>query len=140
MGMNIDNCAKCGKIYVKNLKDMCPACLKEIELQYERCLQYLKENKACKIEELSDATEVSVKQIAKFIREGRISIKNSPNMDYPCDICGTAIRENKICEPCRLRLANDASNVEHSDKLKQEQLQHDNTIAYRISDRLKDRL
>jgi len=105
--MNLDNCPRCGRLYLKNVMDMCQACVKELEHQYETCVKYLRENKGSTIQELSDATEISIKEITRFIREGRISIANAPNMMYPCEICGTLIRDGHMCENCRGRLRKD---------------------------------
>ncbi|AWB46240.1 flagellar protein [Paenibacillus sp. CAA11] len=102
--MNLDNCPRCGKLYAKNFKELCGNCIKDIELEYEKCKKYLRDQKGATIVELSEATEVSVKQITKFIKEGRISIANNPNMMYPCEVCGVLIREGTMCDGCRTRL------------------------------------
>lgn len=109
MGMNLGNCPRCGRLFAKNFKEICPACVKDIEREYELCLEYLRAEKTATIQEVSDATEVSIKQITKFIREGRISIANNPNMMYPCEVCGVLIREGTMCDSCRSRLARDLS-------------------------------
>lgn len=118
MAMNISNCPRCGKIFAKGMRDLCPACIKEVDAEYERCVKFLRENKGATIKELSDAVDVTVKQITKFIREGRISLYNAPNLSYPCEICGVLIREGGMCDACRTRLANDVN------KAKELTLQH----------------
>lgn len=102
--MNLDNCPRCGRLFAKNFRDVCPNCLREIDKEYELCANYLREFKGAIITDVSEATGVSIKQITKFIREGRISIVNAPNMSYPCESCGTLIREHHICDLCRTRL------------------------------------
>jgi flagellar operon protein (TIGR03826 family) len=139
MSLNVGNCPRCGKLYAKNPKDLCPACVKEIELQYETCSKYLRENKGSTIQQLSDATETPVKQIVKFIREGRIAINNMPNISYPCEVCGTEIRESNICESCRSRLAKDVSNIEEDRKRAEGQRKEGGNVTFNIKDRLNDR-
>lgn len=109
MGINLGNCPRCGKLFAKNFRDICPACIKDIEHEYELCLEYLRAEKTATIQEVSEATGVSIRQITKFIREGRISIANNPNMMYPCEVCGVLIREGNMCDSCRSRLARDLS-------------------------------
>ncbi|WP_340005400.1 TIGR03826 family flagellar region protein [Paenibacillus sp. FSL K6-0276] len=109
--MNLDNCPRCGRLFVKNLMGLCQPCIKELEHEYEICVDYLRENKGTNIQELSDATEISIKEITRFIREGRISIANAPNMMYPCEVCGTLIRDGHMCESCRSRLRKDLTNA-----------------------------
>ncbi|MNI34167.1 hypothetical protein D3C73_881500 [compost metagenome] len=109
--MNVDNCPRCGRLYVKNIMDLCQPCIKELEHQYEICVEYLRKNKGTNIQELSDATEISIKEITRFIREGRISIANAPNMMLPCEVCGTLIRDGHMCDNCRTRLTKDLSSA-----------------------------
>lgn len=109
--MNLDNCPRCGRLFVKNLMGLCQSCIKELEHEYEICVNYLRENKGTNIQELSDATGISIKEITRFIREGRISIANAPNMMYPCEVCGTLIRDGHMCDSCRSRLRKDLTNA-----------------------------
>lgn len=137
--LNVDNCPRCGKLYVKNPRGMCPACMKEIDQQCEECIQYLREHRNCTIQELSDATGVSIKQITLFIKEGRISIAEAPQMMYACEVCGAPIREHKMCEACRARLIKGIREVEEDERRKHE-TNSNNRMSYNIKDRLKDRL
>ncbi|TVY09330.1 flagellar protein [Paenibacillus cremeus] len=139
MSINVANCDRCGKVYLKNIHGICTNCIKDIELQYEKCLKFLREARSCSIQELSDATEVSVKQITKFIREGRISIRNNPNMAYACEACGASIRENILCEPCRSKLSKEAGYLNEIEMRKQERLDKENQVSFKIIDRLQDR-
>ncbi len=109
--MNLDNCPRCGRLYVKNIMDLCQPCIKELEHEYETCVNYLREFRGTTIQELSDATEISIKEITRFIREGRISIANAPNMMYPCEVCGTLIRDGHMCDNCRNRLRKDLTSL-----------------------------
>lgn len=103
----MNNCPRCGKLFIMNVRGICQNCIKEIELEYECCVKHIRENKGTHLHELSEATGVSVKQITAFIREGRISIANAPNMTYPCEVCGISIREGHMCDSCRTRLTKD---------------------------------
>lgn len=139
MGMNVANCPRCGKIFVKGFAEVCPNCLKDLEQQYDKCLKYLRANKGTNINDLSEATDVSVKQITKFIREGRISIVHAPNMAYPCEVCGTLIRENTLCEPCRMKLVKDVRNTAEDERRNEELKRQEGKISFKIHERLKDR-
>ncbi|MFC4811621.1 flagellar protein [Paenibacillus sp. GCM10023250] len=102
--MNLDNCPRCGKLFAKFIQDVCQTCVKEIDEEYARCADYLRKNREVNIQELSEAVSVSVKQITKFIREGRISLQDAPNLAFDCEMCGKPIRAGKVCEECRMRL------------------------------------
>lgn len=120
--MNVDYCPRCGKLYAKNVLGMCHACYKELDKMYEACVEYLRKHRGCDIQQLSAETGVSVKQIIKFIREGRISIMTNPNMTIPCEVCGKDIREGTICESCRSKLNKDIQRM-HGEERHREEMQ-----------------
>lgn len=109
--MEIANCSRCGKVFARAFRDICQNCNAEIEKEYATCAEYLRENRGSTITELSDATGVTVKQITKFVKEGRISMIDAPNMTYPCESCGLPIREGNICGNCRDRLKADFNSA-----------------------------
>ncbi|MEW4372164.1 TIGR03826 family flagellar region protein [Paenibacillus kandeliae] len=135
--MNLGNCPQCGKLYVLNLRGMCSDCIKKIERQYEDCNHYLRQNRGATITELSEATEVPIKQITQFIREGRISIANAPNMGYACEVCGTVIREGNMCDSCRSRLTKDIRHAYQEPEQQKEEHGTKNQGAYRIVDKFR---
>ncbi|AIQ76852.1 MULTISPECIES: TIGR03826 family flagellar region protein [Paenibacillus] len=135
--MNLDNCPRCGRLFVKNLMGLCQACIKELEHEYEICVNYLRENKGTNIQELSDATGISIKEITRFIREGRISIANAPNMMYPCEVCGTLIRDGHMCDSCRSRLRKDLTNAVKENSA-EDTTKKTSDGAYRAIDKLRD--
>jgi flagellar operon protein (TIGR03826 family) len=112
MSLNVDNCPRCGAIYMKNYRNLCNNCVKAIDQELMSCTKYLRDNRRCTMEELSEATGVSTKQIMAFIREGRISVAEAPNLTYPCDLCGSPIRKSNLCDSCRTRIAKDIRNAQ----------------------------
>lgn len=135
MSLNVDNCSRCGRVFVRGVKDICPSCVKEIEMMYDKCLQYLRENRGATITDVSEATEVSIKQITAFIREGRISLMNAPNLSYPCDVCGVLIRAGNICDNCRQRLVKDVNRLNKDEEWKkQEALRMKQSMTYKTKD------
>jgi hypothetical protein len=105
MNLLVDNCPICGNIYHKNPKNMCVNCVKKIDLEYDKCLKYLRENKQSNITDLNEATEVSIKLIRQFILEGRISTEKFKSLRLKCEICGVQVKNVKMCEQCRHRLS-----------------------------------
>jgi flagellar operon protein (TIGR03826 family) len=136
VSLNISNCPKCGKVFARGMKDVCPACVKEIDNEYLLCANFLRDNKGATLYELSEATKVSVKQITKFIREGRIYIYDAPNLGYPCEICGTAIREGGMCDDCRRRLTKDVEALKEQERVrKEEEFSRKNSHTYKSLDK-----
>jgi flagellar operon protein (TIGR03826 family) len=96
------NCTRCDTLFVKTVRDVCQKCYQEIEAEYDKCAKYLRkrENRGANIHQVSEATGVSIRQITRFIKEGRISIEGNPNMGYPCENCGILIRSGSMCDAC----------------------------------------
>lgn len=111
MSLNVANCPRCGRVYARGFREVCQNCYQDIEKEYEKCHKYLKENKGTTLQELSDETEVSVKQITKFIKEGRISLMNFPNLGYPCESCGVPIKDGHLCPSCKNKLQRQINNA-----------------------------
>ncbi|CAM3341978.1 MULTISPECIES: TIGR03826 family flagellar region protein [Saccharibacillus] len=130
--MNLANCPRCGKVFVMNYKGICANCAKDIENEYEACVKYLRDNKGAHMQELSDETGVSIRQITTFIREGRISTASAPNLSYECEVCGTFIREGNMCDSCRTKLAGD---LRQAGKETTPAQKNNSTGAYKAFDR-----
>lgn len=96
----LSNCSKCGQLFLSIGINTCPQCIKKVEDEYTVCAEYLKENRLVNIYVLSEETGISVNQITQFVREGRISVADTPNLGYPCQTCGTLINKGKLCDKC----------------------------------------
>ena len=136
--MELSNCPRCGRLFAKAFRDLCPACLKEIEQEYERCVAYLREKRQAAMQELSEETEVSVRQITQFIKEGRISVYQAPNLTYECELCGSPIREGHMCESCRTRLIRDMNEARQETSAVGEKPSSGNR-AYKVIDTKRER-
>ncbi|WP_028593800.1 TIGR03826 family flagellar region protein [Paenibacillus assamensis] len=133
--MELSNCNRCGRLFAKVYKDICPNCLKDIEADYKLCADYLRKHRQATMTELSDDTGVSVRQITQFIREGRISVLNMPNLSYPCEVCGGFIQEGHMCESCRRRLLNDLSQAKNETESQANAVNKNSGATYRIIDK-----
>ncbi|MBU8905984.1 TIGR03826 family flagellar region protein [Desertibacillus haloalkaliphilus] len=116
---NLENCPKCGKLFVKGIRTVCNDCHKEVEKMFETVYQFIRrrENRAATMEEVVEATGVSEQQISRFIREGRLQLAQFPNITYPCDSCGKRIREGRICSSCQSNLGKDLKQTTEVEKV-----------------------
>jgi flagellar operon protein (TIGR03826 family) len=137
--VNLTNCPRCGKLFSKSFRDVCNNCHQELEKDYERCVEHLRLHKGLNIQQLSDDTEISIKQITKWIRDDRISMLNAPNMSYPCEVCGILIRESHICDSCKNRLQRDMKNANSTGQLQFNPDESRYKGAYQIGNRPNDR-
>lgn len=103
MGTNqLDNCRICGTLFLKDYTDYCLNCYKKIEQEFKLVNDFLRieANRFADLQEISQATTVSTKQISDFIRDGRIYADDFPNLGYPCKHCSKLIKRQILCDDC----------------------------------------
>lgn len=135
------NCSRCDALFVQAARDICPKCYQIVEQEYELCAKFLRkrENRGSTIYQVSEATGVSVKQITKFIKEGRISVEGNPHLGYPCESCGTLIRKGNICESCMRALKHDITqDLDVEKRLEQAAKAQEFVVAYRRKQNLDE--
>ncbi|MFA9558918.1 TIGR03826 family flagellar region protein [Evansella sp. AB-rgal1] len=136
------NCSSCGKVFVKALRPICNDCNKEVDGKFQIVYDYLRkrENRSASLHEVHKDTEVEIDLIYKFIREGRIHLRDFPNLGYPCEKCEALIREGKLCTDCqndiRSGLNGLKSQKEFEDRKKSRENQRITTYSS-LGDRLK---
>lgn len=115
----LENCVLCGRLYLKSYTDFCLDCYKEIEADFKKVDAFIKDeaNREATLEELSEATDVSEKRIADFIRDGRIYGEDFPNLGYPCAHCGTVIKRQVLCNSCYQEFSSEINRTLKRDKL-----------------------
>ncbi|QFT90652.1 hypothetical protein FIU87_18570 [Bacillus sp. THAF10] len=117
----LDNCPNCGEIYVQNaFRDVCEACYREEEGKFQSVYAFLRQraNRMATMEQVVSGTDVSESLITKFIRKGRIQLSQLPNLGYPCDRCGTIIREDRLCLPCKKDIKGQLSELDREEERK----------------------
>ncbi|TDF99276.1 flagellar protein [Paenibacillus piri] len=107
----VANCPGCGKVFQKNLRNLCMDCVKKLEHEYEACYRYLLSNRKAATSDLSHATGVPESTIFSWIKDRRLSAIDYPNLTYPCNSCGGPIRQESLCQPCRNRLTRDIQEM-----------------------------
>jgi flagellar operon protein (TIGR03826 family) len=109
------NCPRCGRLFVKHsIRDVCEQCYKEEEALFEKVYQFLRkrENRTATMAQVVEATGVSESLITKWIKIGRLQLVHFPNLGYPCESCGTMIREGQLCPKCRTKLQTQLKQLE----------------------------
>lgn len=112
------NCLKCNALFLKTkFRDICDACYKEEENDYQTVYSFLKkrENRTATLLEVVEGTGVSEDLLLKFIRQRRLQLANFPNLGYPCEKCGEVIQEGKLCVPCAKELRTEIEKLKKYD-------------------------
>ncbi|WP_067934776.1 TIGR03826 family flagellar region protein [Alicyclobacillus kakegawensis] len=103
--MTIANCKRCGRIFNRVSRDICPACVAEEDEAFEKVRAYLKEHRYATILETSEATDVDLDLIVDMIKSGRLIIRDLPNFTYACERCGAPIQVGRFCSRCTQELS-----------------------------------
>lgn len=131
----LDNCPRCGKIFVR-VRSICPDCFKKQEEEYLKVASYLRKNSGCNIQELSDQTSVSIEQIRQFILAQRITISDFVNLEYPCESCGTPIVKGRVCTECSNTISQLAAESKHRENTINQETKR--SVAYKSRNLKKD--
>ena len=101
---NMSNCSKCGRFFeVNGLRSLCPTCFEQDRLDFDRIRQYLYEHPHAKMFEVSTNLDISIPQIKRYLREGRLEIVEKDNRFLRCETCGKPICSGYLCDQCSKR-------------------------------------
>lgn len=117
--MELRNCKRCGKMYtyVTGIP-ICDQCKQKDEDDFQKVKKYINENRNSSMKEISEACEVSVEKITRFLREGRLEIRENANIVLECEDCGTSIMTGRFCQQCSKKLERELSRVSTSSELR----------------------
>lgn len=110
--MEVRNCKGCNRLfqYLSGVV-LCPACKDKLEDKFTEVKEYIYKNPGASITEVSEANDVSTKQIKQWIREDRL-ILSSPTPDgVLCEQCGTPICSGRYCASCKSKITANLNSV-----------------------------
>ena len=114
--IRVAHCPSCGKVFQKNLRNMCMDCASVLDKQYDDVDRYLVRNRQSTTDEVSQATGVPVKQIHEWIRQNRISLYGFPNLTDSCDMCSGPTRQGHLCSSCSTKLKSDIIKMQQDER------------------------
>ncbi|WP_236096519.1 TIGR03826 family flagellar region protein [Bacillus sp. SB49] len=99
----VANCPRCNGIFIKGSSVVCPNCKQKEESDFQAVYTFMrkKQNRTAVVAEIVAKTGVSEERIRQFVKQKRLHPSQFPNLDYPCEKCGTSISEGRICKGCR---------------------------------------
>lgn len=110
--MEVRNCKQCGRLFNYMGKTLCPECLKGKEDEFTVVKNYIRENPAAGIAEVSEATGTSVKQIRQWVREERLLLTEaSATAGINCESCGRPICTGRLCQSCKNQVTRDLASA-----------------------------
>jgi len=105
----LSNCAQCGVVFAKTVRDICHACYRKEEEDFKTVYRFLtkRQNREATIQEIVAATDVEEDLIIKFMKENRLRASRFPKLAYPCEKCGTEIVQGRLCHTCSSTIKTD---------------------------------
>jgi flagellar operon protein (TIGR03826 family) len=103
--MPIANCKRCGRIFNRVRRDICPVCVAEEDQAFEKVRAYLRQHRYASLPETSEATGVDIDLITEMIKSGRLILRDNPNFTYACERCGAPTQVGRYCQACSTELS-----------------------------------
>lgn len=87
---------------------MCPECLKSRDDEFSIVRDYVRKHPNAGVAEVSEETNVSMKQIRQWIREERLILTEvSAELGINCEGCGRPIVTGRYCASCKSQMNRD---------------------------------
>jgi methionyl-tRNA synthetase len=112
--MDVRNCKQCGRLFNYiggQYRNLCPACTSALEDKFMEVKQFIEDNKQAQMNDISEACDVSVRQLEQWVREERLRFAEDSPIGIACEMCGATIKSGRFCEACKSSLANQLDNA-----------------------------
>lgn len=108
--MELRNCKSCNRLfqYIGG-SPLCPQCRESLEEKFGEVKEYIYEHPGQTMSQVSEAMDISIKQIKQWIREDRLVLSEAAADGVTCEHCGVPIRSGRYCEKCKNKMVNKLS-------------------------------
>ena len=106
--MPLSNCTRCGSVFSRDKNPICSECIKKEEAEFEKTVEWLRENPNLTIRALSEEAGVDERHILRWIRQKRMRMAEASEL-VKCKKCGEPISSGTFCDRCKLGLVQDVN-------------------------------
>ena len=99
--MALSNCTKCGALFSRTDKAVCPKCIQEEEDKFQVAVNWVRDNPGRGINALSAETGIRKRLILKWVRENRMILNDGVDL-LECKKCGKPISGGTFCKQCKM--------------------------------------
>lgn len=99
--MEVQTCTRCRRFfnYIGGER-LCPSCKEEIEKEFQKVKEYIRENRGATVIQVATDCEVPEKQIREWVRQERLEL-SSTDGEFVCEKCGASITSGRFCAKCK---------------------------------------
>ena len=126
--MEVRNCKGCGRLYNYiggSYRNLCPDCVNKMEDKFTEVKEFIEKNKVATMPQISEACDVRMEQIERWIREERLFFAEDSPIGIDCESCGTTIKSGRYCPACKNKMSNVLSDL-YSDNSRSTRSKTDN--------------
>ncbi len=118
--MEVQTCSRCRKFfnYIGGER-ICPACKEELEKEFQKVKEYIRDNKGATVIQVAKDCEVSEKMIREWVRQERLEM-SSTDGEFVCEKCGASITSGRFCAKCKNDMVDSLSSAIKKDAPKVE--------------------
>ena len=110
--MEVRNCRDCGKMFNYTTgAPLCPACIKKLDEKFAKVKEYIYDNPGVGIQQVSEAMEVSINLLKKWVREEKLTFAEGSSVGLDCERCGKTILSGRFCEECKRKVTKQLDNA-----------------------------
>ena len=106
--MPLSNCTRCGSVFSRTRNAICPECIRKEEADFEKAVEWLRENPDLNVRAMSEGTGIDESHILRWIRQKRIRMAEASEL-VKCKKCGAPISNGTFCDHCKLQLVQDVN-------------------------------
>ncbi len=106
--MAVKNCTRCGRMFqAEGVSKLCDRCRDNDEEDFKVVREYVYDNPNSNIPDVSENTGVPEDKILKFLRQGKLVLKDEFSMVLDCERCGKPIKSGRYCDSCTHEMSNE---------------------------------
>lgn len=110
--MSVKNCTRCGRMFqAEGVSKLCDRCRDNDEEDFKVVREYVYDNPNSNIPEVAENTGVAEEKILKFLRQGKLVLKDELSMVLDCERCGKPIKSGRYCDSCTQEMSRDLRNA-----------------------------
>ncbi len=128
----LGNCERCGTVFAKTIREICPKCYREEEEAFQKVYKFLtkRKNREATLKEIVAGTGVEEDLIIKFMKQKRLRTSQFPKLAYPCEKCGIDIIEGRLCFNCSSEIKTELARHNEMEKRQKERKRKEHESIY----------